>query len=130
MYTLYTAHFKSSSVTGLHYTKFIINIEPGKCIELDYFLSFTEFKNILINAVCYMDTCDIIKYGQDIYIFTLYNIFLSNNTIDLEKSTINSNKITNKSLTIYRNYPLHYLGLYYPSRNGMNKRIVKISFDV
>jgi hypothetical protein len=127
MYTLYTDHFRSLSVTGHPYTKFKITIE-NKVIELDYYLSFTEFKNILIREVGWMDTGDIIKYGHDLYLFILYNIFIYNIT-DSEKSTLVVSENLNKSLTIYVYYKGRHLGLYYPSRNEMNKSIVNINFN-
>lgn len=47
LYTQYTEHFYNLKVTGFEYKKYNIKI-LDKNLELDYFLSFTEFKNILI----------------------------------------------------------------------------------
>jgi hypothetical protein len=74
-----------------------------------------------------MDTGDIIKYGYDMYLFILYYIFIYNIT-DSEKSTLVDEKL-NKSLTIYVHYKTGHLGLYYPSRNEMNKSIFNLTIN-
>ena len=38
------------------------------------------FNNILIKELFDLDTEDLIKYGKDMYIFTLFNIYLFNST--------------------------------------------------
>lgn len=75
MYTKYTEHFYNFKITGLQYKKYNINI-LDKNLQLDYFQSFTEFKNTLIKELFDLDTGDLIEYGYDMYIFTIFNIYL------------------------------------------------------
>jgi len=75
LYTQYTEHFYNLKVTGFEYKKYNIKI-LDKNLVLDYFLSFTEFKDILIKELFDLDTGDIMEYGYDMYIFTIYNVYL------------------------------------------------------
>ncbi len=56
MYTTYTKYFKSLARKGMEYSKFKVKISKLKSVEFDYYLSFTEFKNLLINEIGFLDT--------------------------------------------------------------------------
>jgi len=143
MYTLYDEHFKNLSKNGLVYSKFKVYI--GSCknqlhivAEFDYFLSFTEFKNLLMKEVGFMDTEDVIKYGKDMYLFTIYNIYLYN-YIKFEENDLKIiNQCSNifniemdkcKSLVKWSIYKKHVLSGYCPSKNEVNKIIVKVNLN-
>lgn len=127
MYTQYVDYFKNLSITGEPYKKYTINVKDRN-LELDFFLSFTDFKNILIKELFDLDTGDLIKYGKDMYIFTLFNIYLFN-SISNKVKDYNNNlelKVDSKALVNVIKPKLGYLGWYYPSRNEMNKSIIKL----
>lgn len=129
MYTQYINHFKNLSITGESYKKYTITVLDKK-LELDFFLSFTDFKNILIKELFDLDTGDLIKYGKDMYLFTLFNIFVYN-SINNKIKDYNSKelKVKSKALVNVIKPNLGYLGCYYPSRNEMNKSIIKLDFN-
>lgn len=129
MYTQYINHFKNLSITGESYKKYTITVLDKK-LELDFFLSFTDFKNILIKELFDLDTGDLIKYGKDMYLFTLFNIFVYN-SINNKIKDYNSKelKVKSKALVNVIKPNLGYLGGYYPSRNEMNKSIIKLDFN-
>ena len=121
MYTQYTEHFYNLKDTGFQYKKYNIKI-LGKNLELDYFLSFTEFKKILIKELFDLDTDDIIQYGYDIYIFTIFNVYLWNSIkyeITSRDFTCFRNTVVNRSLINIIQPFIGKLGWHYPSRNEM-----------
>jgi hypothetical protein len=141
MYTLYDEHFENLSKNGLVYSKFKVYIDScknSKIIEFDYYLSFTEFKNLLMKGIGFIDTEDVIKYGQDMYLFTIYNLYLYN-YIRFEKYDLKIiNQCSNvfniemnkcKSLVKRNIYKKHILSGYCPSKNEVNKRIVKLNLN-
>lgn len=131
MYTQYINHFKNLSITGESYKKYAITILDKK-LEFDFFLSFTDFKNILIKELFDLDTGDLIKYGKDMYIFTLFNIYLFNSINSKVKdynNLCNELRVDSKALVNVIKPNLGYLGCYYPSRNEMNKSIIKLDFN-
>ena len=77
MYNQYIDHFYDLRLSGEPYMKYSINISERN-LELDFCLSFTEFKNILTKELFDLDTEDLIKYGKDMYIFTIFNIYFFN----------------------------------------------------
>lgn len=122
MYTQYVKHFENLSITGECYTKY--NIKLGdKNLDLDFFLSFTEFKNYLTYRIFDLDTEDLINYGKDMYVFTLFNIYL------FKSSVKNFNKTQDSSKALINNMKpnIGNLGWHYPSRNQMNRSIVKLN---
>ena len=99
-----------------------------KNLELYYYISFTEFKNILIKELFGLDTEDHIEYGYDIYIFTIFKIYLYNTM----KYNVNSIYFTNSSkMQIYKSIQpfIGKLGSYYPSRNEMKRNTFNLNFS-
>ena len=69
------------------------------------FLSYVEFKNkLILDEQYYLDTTDLVEYGRDMYLFTIFNTYLfkssqhKSNKIDL-KNTIR-NKVIKSSSSI------------------------------
>lgn len=83
------------------------------------FLSFTEFKNKTIKEFFDLDTNDLIELGRDLYLFTIFNYYLCENT-----SKFSSSNLNNKSLTITFPINVNYINFYYPSRNKINKMLI------
>lgn len=96
-------------------------------IELDYFLSFTEFKNTLSKELYVLDISDFIKYGHDLYIFTIYNLYLFNSIKFVFSSNIYIH--SNKSLINILQPNIYKLTGTYSTSNDMKKNIVKLNFD-
>lgn len=130
MYTQYVEHFKNLSITGEAYKKYTIRVKDRN-LELDFFLSFTDFKNLLTKELFDLDTGDLIKYGKDMYIFTLFNIYLFNSNSKKIKE-YNDNllniemKVECKCLVNVIKPNIDRLGMYYPSRNEMYKSIIHL----
>lgn len=93
MYTQCVKHIENLSITGESYTKYNLKIRD-KNLDLDLFLSFTEFNNYLTYQIFDLDTEDIINYGKDMYIFTLFNIYLFNSSVNI----LNQNQDSSKAL--------------------------------
>lgn len=128
MYDKYALYLIDLSEKGLQYKKYKICLFHRN-IELDYFLSFTEFKNTISNELYVLDTSDLIKYEHDMYIFTLYNLYLYN-YIEFVISPNIYNNSNNKSLiNIYTTKYIYRLTKTYSSCYEMKKNIVKINFD-
>ena len=125
LYTKYLAESKNINTIPFR-NKWIFHF-LNNTVELEYLLSFTEFKNILDKKLFYLDTPDIIEYGRDMYLFTMYNIYLFNlkhhNNINLSEFYSHKSRY---DLVKFINFHVGYLGSYYPSRNELNKQIVTI----
>lgn len=83
------------------------------------FLSFTEFKNKTIKEFFDLDTDDLIELGRDLYLFTIFNYYLCENS-----SNFSSYNLNNKSLTITFPINVNYINFYYPSRNKINNMLL------
>ena len=124
MYIKYTEHFYNFKVTGLQYKKYNISI-LDKNFQLH--ISFTEFKIILTKKLFNLDTEDLIEYGYDIYIFTIFNIYLCN------RYNVNSIYFTNSSkMQIYKNIQpfIGKLGSYYSSRNEVKRNTFNLNSKI
>lgn len=133
MYTQYVDNFNNLSIVGEPYKKYNISILISK-LELDLFLSFIDFKYILIKELFDLDTGDLIKYGKDMYKFTLFNIYLfnsiSNQVKDYNYNLCNMElKVDSKALVNIIKANLGYLGEYYSNRNVINKSIITQDFN-
>lgn len=119
MYTQYINYFSYLAVKGELYKKYTVTI-LDRNFELDFFLSFTEFKNTIIKEFYDLDTGDIIEYGRDMYRFTIFNLYLYN--LNLNKSYLNFKpkyliESSGKAIIKHHKGNVGYLGHYYPSRN-------------
>ena len=126
LYSKYLADLKN--INTIPFRNKLIFYILNNTIELEYLLSFTEFKNILSKILFDLDTPYIIEYGRDMYLFTIYNIYLfnlkHNNNINLAKIYSYKN-----ALVKFINFNVGYLGSYYPSIDGLNKQTVIIKFN-
>ena len=126
LYDQYTLHFIEIANLGYEYTKFKIGdyVPELQEMKLDYFLSFVEFKNILIKESSDLDVEDYVKYGKDMYNFFSFYRFIFKN---FNTSTIN--KCNNLSIVLKLN--MFYRSGFYlnTSKNHMNKEIVNINMD-
>jgi len=108
-------------------------------VELDYFLSFVEFKNILIKETYDLDAEDFVKYGKDMYLFFLYYMIIFKNFNSSSMNEYNNLNFVrssegdkNKSLSIVLKLNKFYRSGFYnnSSKNRMNKEIVNINMDL
>jgi hypothetical protein len=126
LFELYTLHFIEIAINNYEYKKFKI-ILPHKTLELDYYLSYTEFKNLIITEMGEFLVEDYIEYGKDLYNFIIYYIFIYN------LKNIPNSLNNNNSLIIRELAEIQILGPFYKnklsSKNYINSCIVNINWD-
>ena len=131
LYTQYTESFSTLDVKGITYKKSKITILDRK-LELGLYLSYPEFKKIIKNKFGQLDIDDIIAYGCDMYIFTIFNIYLYNINLNKPYLSLKTNDRTDscdKAIVKYYKGNIGILGQYYPNRKEMKKSKVKINFN-
>lgn len=90
------------------------------------FLSFVEFKKELIKTKLYdLDTQDLIEYGRDMYLFTIFNEYLSKSVeLKLKLEFNQDNKpVKGNALITQKLAKIGELGNFYPSSNRIKKLV-------